>query len=438
LIIIKKKLNKNIFLFNFFYNSGGIMETRRVVVTGLGVTTALASDIDGFFKALEEGKTSIKPIKSFDASNHSVQIAAEIEDFNPDEYIDKKISKRYDRVTQLGVVSAKKALEDSKFVIDDSNRERVGVVFGSGIGGILTLEKQHDIINQKGPSRVSPLLVPMMIANMIAGNISIEVGAKGVNYLVCTACASANNAMGAALNEIRLNKADVIITGGAESSITPLTIAGFAQMKALSKRNDDYLKASRPFDKNRDGFVMGEGSGVLIFEELEHAKKRGAKIYAEVVGFGATADANDMVAPCSDGDGAVRSMSLALQDAKISPDLIDLINAHGTSTPVGDRAEVVAVKRVFKNTMDKIMMHSTKSMIGHLLGASGGVEAIASMLAFEKNVIHPTINIEEVEDEMKMNFVPNKKIEKEVNYILSNSLGFGGHNASIIFKRYKD
>lgn len=408
----------------------------RVVVTGMGVISPVGIGLENFWQSLVEGKSGVGPITHFDASELSTRIAAEVKDFDAKDYIDRKEAKRMDRFTQFAVAAAKMASQDAGLEMEKLNSDRVGVVLGTGIGGIDTFEKQHKVLQDKGPGRVSPFFVPMMIANMAAGHISINLGAKGPNYTVITACASGTNAIGEAFKLLQRGDADVVITGGTEAAITPMSVSGFCSMKALSTHNDEPQKASRPFDKNRDGFVMGEGSGILILETLEHAKKRGASIYAEIVGYGATADAYHITAPAPEGEGGARAMSNALKDAGLNPSDIDYINAHGTSTPLNDKFETAAIKKVFGDNAKKVAISSTKSMIGHLLGAAGAVELITSILTINKGIITPTINYEERDPECDLDYVPNEAREANVNYALSNSLGFGGHNATLIVKKF--
>lgn len=410
---------------------------KRVVVTGLGVITSLGKDVEIFWNSLVEGKSGIDIIERFDTSELGIKIAAEIKDFEPENYFDKKEARRMDRNTQYGLAAALMALKDAKIDLEKINKDRLGVILGCGVGGIETFEDQMSVLIEKGPKRVSPFFIPMMIANMAAGQIAMSIGARAINETVVTACASGTNAIGDAYNAILRGEADVIITGGTEASITPLAISGFSSMKALSTNNENPKKASRPFDKNRDGFVMGEGSGILILEELEHALRRNAKIYAEVVGYGTSCDAYHMTAPDPEGSGAALAMKKAIEDARILPADIDYINAHGTSTGLNDKLETKAIKAVFKENACNVAISSTKSMTGHLLGAAGGVEGVVIALAIKNNLIPPTINLEEQDEECDLYYVPNKAIEKEVNYAMSNSFGFGGHNAVILMKKYE-
>ncbi|MBF8982174.1 beta-ketoacyl-ACP synthase II [Lutibacter sp. B2] len=411
---------------------------RRVVVTGIGAITPIGIGKNEFLNSLKEGKSGIDKITRFDTTDYNVKIAGEVKDFNPLDYIDKKEAKRMDRFTQFGVAASKLAIEDSNLDIENIDQNKFGVIVGSGIGGIETLETEHEKLLEKGPGRVSPFFIPMMISNMASGRISMAFGAKGPNTTVVTACASATNAVGDAFKVIQRGDADIMITGGTEASITPMSVSGFINMKALSTRNDEPTKASRPFDKDRDGFVMGEGAGMLILEELEHALKRGAHIYAEVAGYGMSADAYHITSPAPGGEGAVRSMKNAIDDANVKIEDIDYINAHGTSTTFNDKFESMAIKSLFNEHAYKLAVSSTKSMTGHLLGAAGGIEAIVCALAIHEKFVPPTINYTTVDDdECDLDYVPNKGREQEVNYALSNSLGFGGHNASILLKKYK-
>lgn len=409
---------------------------RRVVVTGLGCITPLGNTIDEFWNSLISGKSGIDFINRFDTTDFPTKIAAQVKDFNPEDYIDKKEAKRMDRFTQYAVAASLMAMKDADLRIEEIKAEKFGVILGSGIGGIETLEEQHQKLMEKGVKRISPFMIPMMITNIGAGHVSMVLGAKGPNTTVVTACASSTNAIGEAFKLIQRGAAEIMVTGGMEASITPLSIGGFCSMKAMSTHNEEPQKASRPFDINRDGFVMGEGSGILIIEELEHAKKRGAKIYAEVVGYGMSADAYHITAPSPEGEGAARAMISALEDADVSFNSIDYINAHGTSTPYNDKFETMAIKTVFKDHANSLCVSSTKSMTGHLLGAAGSIEAIACILACKNDIIPPTINYENPDPECDLDYVPNVSREKKVNYALSNSLGFGGHNATIIVKKY--
>ncbi|QQE76560.1 beta-ketoacyl-ACP synthase II [Brevibacillus composti] len=410
---------------------------RRVVITGVGVVSPLGNDADTFWKNLLEGKSGISRITSFDVTDYPTKIAGEIKDFNPEDYMDKKEIRRTDRFVQFGLAAAKMAVENAKLEITAENAERVGVYIGSGIGGLSTWEEQHQVLLEKGPRRVSPFFIPMLIANMASGAVSIQYGAKGPTSSAITACATGTNAIGDALRLIQYDHADVMITGGAEATIRPMAFAGFCSAKAMSTRNDEPEKASRPFDIGRDGFVMGEGAGVLILEELEHAKKRGATIIAEVIGYGMSADAHHITAPSPGGEGAARCMRNALKDAGIDPTEVAYINAHGTSTDQGDIAETMAIKEVFGEHAYKLAVSSTKSMTGHLLGATGGVEAIATAFALRDQILPPTINLENPDPECDLDYVPNVARKADVHVAVSNTFGFGGHNATVILKRYE-
>lgn len=407
----------------------------RVVVTGVGVITPLGNTVEKFWNSLINGESGIDTVTKFDVSEFPTKVAAEVKDFEPTLYIDKKEARRMDRFIQFAVASAKLALEDSQIDLSKVDLNRFGVIYGTGIGGIETFENQLKIMHEKGPGKVSPFFIPMMIANMAAGQIAITFGLKGINETIVNACASSTNAIGEAFKAIQRGDADLIVTGGTEAAITPMSFAGFCAMKAMST-NEDPKKASRPFDLNRDGFVMGEGSASLILESLEHAQKRGAKIYAEIIGYGATDDAYHITAPAPEGEGAARAMEAALKDGKVSFDMIDYINAHGTSTEYNDKFETMAIKKVFKDHAYKLYVSSIKSMLGHLLGAAGAIEAVATVLTIKNGIIPPTINYETPDPECDLNYVPNEAIEKEVNYAISNSLGFGGHNGTLLFKKF--
>ncbi|HHW56515.1 MAG TPA: beta-ketoacyl-ACP synthase II [Clostridia bacterium] len=407
----------------------------RVVVTGVGVITPLGSTVEKFWNALINGESGIDIISKFDVSEFPTKVAAEVKNFDPTLYIDKKEARRMDRFIQFAVASAKLALEDAVIELDKVDLNRFGVIYGTGIGGIETFENQVKVMYEKGPGKVSPFFIPMMIANMAAGQIAITFGLKGINETIVNACASSTNAIGEAFKIIQRGDADLIVAGGTEAAITPMSLAGFCAMKAMST-NEDPKKASRPFDLNRDGFVMGEGSASLILESLEHAQKRGAKIYAEIIGYGATDDAYHVTAPAPEGEGAAMAMETALKDGKVSFEMIDYINAHGTSTEYNDKFETMAIKKVFKDHAYKLYVSSIKSMLGHLLGAAGAVEAVATVLTLKNGIIPPTINYETPDPECDLNYVPNKAIEKEVNYAISNSFGFGGHNGTLLFKKF--
>lgn len=409
---------------------------KRVVITGLGCVTPIGNNKEDFWKNIKAGICGIDTVTRFDASTFQTQIAGEVKDFNPEEYINKKEIKRLDKFTQYAIAASKMAVEDSKLNLDSINKDRMGVIIGTGIGGVETIEQQHKTLLEKGNKRVSPFLVPMMIGNMASGQVSIFLGAKGPNTNVCTACASGTHSIGDAFKIVQRGDADIMVAGGSEAPITPLAFAGFCNMKAMSTRNDDPKTASRPFDKDRDGFIMGEGSGVLILEELEHALKRNANIYAEIVGYGLTADAYHMTTPAENGEGAARSMEMALKDGDVPIEEVDYINAHGTSTYYNDKLETQAIKTVFKEKAYDLCVSSTKSMTGHLLGAAGGIEAVVCAMSIKDNFIPPTINVQNLDEELDLDYVLNKGRDKKVRYALSNSLGFGGHNASIVLKKY--
>ena len=409
---------------------------KRVVITGLGCVTPVGNGKEEFWNNIKSGVCGIDTVTRFDASNFQTQMAGEVKNFNAEDYINKKEVKRLDRFTQYAVASAKMAVEDANLDLDAINKERMGVIIGTGIGGVATIEEQHTILLNKGNKRVSPFFVPMMIGNMAAGQVSIFLGAKGPNTNVCTACASGTHSIGDAFKVIQRGDASVMVAGGSEAPITALAFSGFCNMKAMSTRNDDPKTASRPFDKDRDGFVMGEGAGILILEELEHALNRNAKIYAEVVGYGATADAYHMTTPAEGGEGATRAIKIALEDGNVPLDEVDYINAHGTSTPYNDRLETQAIKNVFGDKAYDLCVSSTKSMTGHLLGASGAIEAVVCAMSIKDNFIPPTINVQEVDEELDLDYVLDTGKEREVRYALSNSLGFGGHNATIVLKKY--
>ncbi|MFO0839866.1 MAG: beta-ketoacyl-ACP synthase II [Phycisphaerae bacterium] len=411
------------------------MAERRVVVTGLGAVTPLGCSVAAFWDGLLTGRSGVRAVRRFDASAMDVRFGGECADFDPAQHLDHRQIKRMDRFAQLAIVATKEAFADAGLPAEKFDATRAGVIIGTGIGGLTELEEQHKRLLEKGPSKVSAFTIPKLMANASSGHISIEFGLQGVNTTVATACASAGNAMADAFNCIRRGLADIIVTGGTEAALTPLGLAAFAAMKALSMRNDDPLRASRPFDKGRDGFVLSEGSGVLVFEEYEHARKRGARIYAEVLGCGATADAGDMVQPDPVGRGAGRAMVAALADAHLNPDQIDYINAHGTSTPLGDVAETKAIKAVFGAAARKLAVSSTKSATGHLLGASGGIEAIACLKAIQHNTLPPTINLDTPDPECDLDYVPNTARDARVRIAMSNSFGFGGHNACVVLAR---
>jgi 3-oxoacyl-[acyl-carrier-protein] synthase II len=413
------------------------MSERRVVITGIGVITPLGSDLDTFWQALLAGQSGIGPVTRFDTTNFDSKIGGEVKDFKPENYMPAKETRRTDRFTQYAVGAAKIATADSKLELAKEDLNRIGVLIGSGIGGMETIEEQAGILFSKGPQRVSPFMIPMLIVNMASGYVSMLMGVKGPNLAVVSACATATHALGEAARAIVHNDADVMIAGGSEAAITRLGYAGFCSMRAMSTRNDEPQRASRPFDAQRDGFVMGEGAGVCILESLEHARKRHAKIYCEVAGYGITGDAYHMSAPAPEGEGAARSMAMALRHARLNPDQISYINAHGTSTPVGDKCETQAIKTVFGAHAKKLAVSSTKSMTGHLLGAAGAVETAVCALAIQHNIVPPTINYENPDPECDLDYVPNKAREMNVFACVNNSLGFGGHNATLIVKRHE-
>lgn len=408
---------------------------RRVVITGCGLVSPVGVGVSESWDALLAGKSGAGRIQQFDPVDHRCQIACEVSDFDPGAHLDAGAARKMDRFSQFAMVAANEAMKNSELPTDDA--ERIGVIIGSGIGGMVVYEAQHHVLIAKGAKRVSPFFIPMMIADMAAGLVSIEHGLKGPNYATVSACASGAHAIGDAALLIAQGLADAMIAGGTEATITPMAVAGFANMKAMSTRNDDPQRASRPFDKGRDGFVIGEGAGVLVLEAEEHARARGANILAEVAGFGITGDAYHMTAPCEDGDGAIRSMRNALEMAKMPAESIDYINAHGTSTPLNDKGEVLAVKKVFGDHAYKLAMGSTKSMTGHLLGAAGGLETVISTLAIHRGELPPTINYEDPDPDCDLDFVPNEARQAEIGAVLSNSFGFGGHNVSLILRRYE-
>ncbi|SHE76193.1 3-oxoacyl-[acyl-carrier-protein] synthase II [Tissierella praeacuta DSM 18095] len=411
---------------------------KRVVITGLGAITPIGIGKENFWNSLIEGKSGIGAITRFDTTDFDTKIGAEVKDFDSSNYIDKKEARRMDRFTQYAVAGAKLALEDGKVELDKLNLDKVGVIIGVGIGGMETMETEFTKLRDRGPSRVSPLFIPMMISNMAPGQISMTFGFRGPTMTVTTACASSTHAIGEGFRMISTGNVDMIVAGGADASITPISVAGFCSMKALSTRNDNPTKASRPFDKERDGFVMGEGAGILILEELNHALARGANIYGEIVGYGSTSDAFHITQPDPEAKGATRAMELALEEAAADYHDVDYINAHGTSTYFNDKLETLAIKNVFKEYAKALNISSTKSMTGHLLGAAGGIEAIATIMAIKEGIIPPTINYEYLDEECDLNYTPNEAVKRDINYALSNSLGFGGHNATVLFKKYID
>ncbi len=411
---------------------------RRVVVTGIGAVTSLGCQVEDLWARICNGESGIRCLKQFDASVFRVRIGGEVLDWSIDGYLPQKEGRRLDRFAQLGLVASVDSVRDSGIDFLREDPFRCGVIFGSGVGGLREIEAQHARLLLKGPAKVSPFTVPKMMANAASGQISIFFGLRGINTAVVTACASATNAIGDAFRAIQYDHADVLVTGGAEAAVTPLGLSAFASMRALSKRNDDPPAASRPFDNDRDGFVLGEGSGALLLEELEHARARGAKIYGEVLGYGATADGSHITQPDKNGVGAGRAMALALQDARLDPTEIDYINAHGTSTPLGDQAETVAIKDVFNEHARSVSISSTKSQLGHLLGASGGVELVFCVLALRDGVVPPTINYHTPDPLCDLDYTPNQARQRKISVAMSNSFGFGGHNGSLIVGQLRD
>ncbi len=412
---------------------------RRVVVTGLGTLAPNGLSTEAYWNALLNGESGIDYIKGFDTTGFRVRFGAELKGYDPEKFgIDRKEARRNDPCTQYAVATARMAVEDAGLDLSAEDPERVGVIYGSGIGGIQTFEDQHTALMQKGPRRISPFFIPMMIADMTSGQVSIELGAKGPNYTTVSACSSAAHAIGNSFREIRDNEADVMFTGGAEAALSPMALGGFASMKALSNRNDEPQRASRPFDAERDGFVLGEGAGGLVLEELERARARGARIYGEIAGSGYTADAYHIADMAPGGEGGVRAMRRALKQAGLQPEDVDYINAHGTSTPVGDKSETAAIKTVFGDHAGKLAISSTKSMTGHLLGASGAIESIASLLAIHHGRIPPTINYENPDPECDLDYVPNTAREMPVEVAMNNSFGFGGHNAVVVMRKVQE
>ena len=407
----------------------------RVVITGLGAITPIGNTVKDYLLGLQSGRNGVGPISLFDASQHACRFAAEVSNFDPTGILEPKESKRWDRFSKFGVVAAKEAIADSGLTINESNASRIGVIIGSGVGGLLTMETQAQVLNNKGPGRVSPFTVPMMIPNMATGLAAIALGAKGPSSAVSTACAAGSNAIGDSFRLLQLGKADAMVCGGAEASITPLGVAGFSSAKALSFRNDDPSSASRPFDADRDGFVIGEGSGILVLETLEHAKNRNAQIYAEVIGYGTTCDAHHITAPSPGGIGGSKAISAALQDGNIDPQEVDYINAHGTSTSANDKNETSAIKTALGDRAKQIPISSTKSMTGHLLGGSGGIEAVACVLSISHGVVPPTINYSKPDPDCDLDYVPNTARESKLSIVLSNSFGFGGHNVCLAFRK---
>lgn len=403
----------------------------------MGAITPIGLTVDSFWDALIEGRSGVTPVTLFDVSGFDVRIGGECSDFDPLKHVERKAVKRLDRFAQLALAASDEALNSSGLDLSKEDATRVAVMFGSGIGGLSELEQQHSRLMTKGPGKVSAFTIPKLMVNAASGNISIKYGAKGLSVAVSSACASATNAMGEALHHLRRGAADIVFTGGSEGALTPLALAAFAAMKALSARNDDPEKASRPFDRDRDGFVLAEGAGALIFEELEHARGRGAPILAEVIGFGSTSDAEHITQPSETGEGAVAAMRLAVKDAGVAYEDIDYINAHGTSTPLGDIAETLAIKEVFGDWANKLIISSTKSSVGHTLGASGGIELIAAIRAIRNSVVPPTINLDNADDACDLDYCANTARDRKVRVALSNSFGFGGHNACIVVKAFE-
>jgi 3-oxoacyl-[acyl-carrier-protein] synthase II len=414
-----------------------MLEKKRVVITGLGAVTPLGLNVRDSWEAAIAGKVGIGPITQFDASTYPVQIAGEVKDFDPSAYIEAKEIKKMDRFIHLAMAASIMAAEDAGLKVTPENAERVGVIIGSGIGGLNSIEHYHRALLEKGPRRVSPFFIPMVCINLASGNVSIRLGAKGPNSAIVSACATGSHSIGEAFKIIQRGAADVMIAGGAESVICPLAVAGFAAMKALSTRNDEPGKSSRPFDVDRDGFVMGEGTGILVLEGLESALARNARIYAEISGYGMSGDAFHISSPAPEGEGAGRCMAMALKDASIAPEKIDYINAHGTSTKYGDELETMAIKKVFGEHAYKLCVSSTKSMTGHLLGAAGGVEAIFNILSIVNGIVPPTVNLDNPDPECDLDYVPHKARQRDVEYAMSNSFGFGGTNACLIFNKYR-
>jgi len=411
---------------------------RRAVITGMGVITPIGNTLDEYCEGLLAGKSGISQISLFDVSQYSSRIAGEVKNFDPVKYMDRKHISRMDKFVQFAVAAAAQAIENSDLTLSKENPYRIGVVCGTGIGGLKTLEREVGVLLSKGPSRVSPFFIPMLITNISPGEIAIRYGFKGPNYSVSSACASSSHAIGDALRLIRDGKVDVIISGGSEAAITPIGLAGFCSLRALSTRNDDPEHASRPFDKERDGFIMSEGAGILVIEELQHARARGARILAEIAGYGATDDAYHITAPDPSGEAPAGSMKIAIQDAGLNSEDIDYVNAHGTSTPLNDKSETLAIKKVFGERAHKLAISSTKSMIGHMLGAAGAAEIIASVLCMNKGMVHATVNYQVPDPDCDLDYVPNNPREMEVNTFVSNSLGFGGHNATLVVRRYAE
>ena len=411
--------------------------TDRVVVTGIGLVTPVGLDRKTTWDSLLEGKSGIDYISLFDAEGFESRIAAEVNDFDAAPILGRKEARRLDRFAQFACVAALEALDDAGLDMANEDPDRVGVLIGSGVGGIMTITEQHKILLNKGPKRVSPFLVPMMLGDMASGQVSMMIGAKGPNFSTVSACATGTDSIGEALEMIRRGRADVVIAGGTEAAVCEIGVAGFNSCMALSTRNDDPQAASRPFDSGRDGFVLGEGAGLVVLESLEHAEKRGANVLAELAGYGASSDAHHVTQPHPEGEGAARAMKWAIEDAKLRPENVDYINAHGTSTPLNDKFETIAMKRMYGDHAYNLKISSTKSMTGHLLGAAGGIEAAFSVLAIKEGIIPPTINLDDVDPDCDLDYVPNKAVKQKVDVAMSNSLGFGGHNASLVFKSFQ-
>ncbi|MHB8156018.1 MAG: beta-ketoacyl-ACP synthase II [Desulfocucumaceae bacterium] len=408
----------------------------RVVITGLSVISPVGIGVEPFWSNLVEGRSGVGPVTRFDTEGYSTRIGAEVKGFDPENYLDKKEARRMDRFTQFAMAAAGMVIEDARIDLASIDRDRAGVILGTGIGGLQTLEDQHKVLMNRGPGRVSPFFIPMMIANMGAAQVAIQYGLRGCNLVTTSACASSNNAIGDSFRMLQRGQADIMICGGSEAPITPMAMAGFCSLKAMSTRNDEPERASRPFDSARDGFVIGEGAGFLVLETLEHAMKRGARIYGEIIGYGSSCDAYHITAPDPEGRGSALSMGFALDDAGVSVKEVDYINAHGTSTPLGDKLESFAVRQVFGDHAGKIAVGSTKSMTGHLLGAAGGLEAVICLLTMNRGIIPPTINLDNPDPDCDLDYVPNKAKKADVNVALSNSFGFGGHNVTLVFKKF--
>ena len=414
------------------------MDKRRVVITGMGAVTPIGLGLKEYWSGLIEGRNGVDLITHFDTTKFDTKFAAEVKSFNPEDFMDKKTTRRMDRFCQFAVATAVMAMKDSDIDLEKVDKDRFGVIYGSGIGGMRTLQEQHfAFFNGLDPHKISPFFVPMMISDIAAGQISIRFGLKGPNYATTSACATSSHAISDAFFLIQRGSTDLMMCGGSEAAITEISIGGFNSMKAISTWNDRYKEASRPFDKDRNGFVMGEGAGTLILEEYEHAVKRGAKIHGEIIGAGLTGDAHHITAPAPEGEGAFRSMKEALRDGGIKPEEVDYINAHGTSTELNDKNESKAIRNLFGEYADKLIVSSTKSMTGHLLGAAGGIEAVATVLAIQNSLVPPTINLTNPDHECDLNYSPNKTTPREINYALSNTFGFGGHNASLLFKKFE-